>query len=65
MSALITRTGALWQALDADAFRQRVRELAQAFCGLGIPPGGVAALEHASSSEALTFAVAEIGRAHV
>ena len=60
MSALITRTGALWQALDADAFRQRVRELAQAFCGLGIPAGGVVSLEHASSSEALTFAVAAL-----
>ena len=60
MSALITRTGALWQALDADAFALRVRELAHAFSGLAIPVGGIACLEHATSSEALTFAVAAL-----
>lgn len=58
--AVWTRNGALWRALDRPLFESRVRELANALLELGVRPGDVVALEHATGSEALTFAVAAL-----
>ncbi|MGI9117549.1 MAG: hypothetical protein ACR2JV_07935 [Gaiellales bacterium] len=57
-SALWTRSGALWRVLDRPLFETRVRELAHAMLELEVEPEEVLALEHATTSEALTFAVA-------
>lgn len=59
-SALITRSGALWQTVDAAQFARRVQELANALLEVGAPTGGVVALEHAASAEAVTVAVAAL-----
>lgn len=57
-SALWTRSGALWRVLDRPLFEGRVRELANAMLELEREPETVLALEHATTSEALTIAVA-------
>lgn len=59
-SALWTRSGALWRVLDRPLFETRVRELANALLELGVEPEAVLALEHATTSEALTFTVAAL-----
>ena len=59
-TALWTRSGALWRVLDRPLFETRVRELANALLELDRPPESVFALEHAATSEALTFAVAAL-----
>ncbi len=59
-SALWTRSGALWRVLDRPLFEARVRELANAMLELGREPESALALEHATTSEALTFAVAAL-----
>ncbi|MGI9187195.1 MAG: hypothetical protein ACR2J9_06700, partial [Gaiellales bacterium] len=59
-SALWTRSGALWRVLDRPLFETRVRELANAMLELERAPESVLALEHATTSEALTFAVAAL-----
>ena len=58
--ALWTRNGALWRALDRPLLERRVQELANALLELGVAPGDVVALDHATSSEALTVAVAAL-----
>jgi hypothetical protein len=59
-SALWTRSGALWRVLDRSLFEVRVRELANAMLELERAPESILALEHATTSEALTFAVAAL-----
>ena len=58
--ALWTRSGALWRVLDRPLFETRVKELANAMLELGREPESVLALEHATTSEALTCAVAAL-----